>query len=204
MQPLSLKAFNEQLPNALVLDFRLQDLFERSFIPGSLFCGLQAPQPYCLELIEKDRKLLLICPLNQEQDCITLLKNKGFNQVIGYLEGGINTWLQSNSPVDMIISITPEEFLADLPFLTETEHVLDIRTPEEHKEAALPNATLLPLSQITDLCHTLNTEHTYYIYCSGGYRSMIAASILRKRGFFALKNIYGGYARIVAEQKTKV
>ena len=133
-----------------------------------------------------------------------MLLDLGFSQLTGVLDGGIESWKKSKLLTDIIISITPEELLIDLNFMNEHEQVLDVRKPTEQDKGKVEQAIAFSLENIYEQIHELNPEFTYYLYCSGGYRSMIAASILKSLGYHKIKNIYGGYTRIAKENEKRV
>lgn len=198
-------AFSNALPNNLVLDIRVPDIFELGFIPGSINIGLNGMYEYWLEhLVQKDRSILLITSAGKEIEGARLLLDLGYSQITGVLSGGIEAWRRAKFQTDIIISITPEELLIDLNFMNEHEWVLDVRTKKEQDKGRVEQAIGFPLENIYEKVHELNPEHTYYLYCSGGYRSMIAASVLKSIGFNKIKNIYGGYTRIAKENEKRV
>lgn len=198
---LTLKDFEKEKQNALILDLRIPDIFERGFVPKSLNIGLNGDYSLWLEnLVEKDRKLILVCPDNREKECFETLEKMGYSNIYGWLKGGFETWKNADKRIDMVISITPEEMWMDLGFLNENEIVIDLRTQEERKDGFLEKSESVPLDIIAEAVQNLDAKNTYYLYCSGGYRSMIAASFLKLVGFPLVKNVYGGYTRIKAEK----
>jgi len=199
---LSLKDFEKEKQNALILDLRIPDIFERGFIPKSLNIGTNGDYvTWIQELVEKDRKLLLVCPENKEKELFETLEKLGYSNICGWLKGGFETWKNADKRIDMVISITPEEMWMDLGFLNENEIVIDLRTEEERKEGFLDKSESVPLEKIAEAIQNLDAKNTYYLYCSGGYRSMIGASFLKLTGIPLVKNVYGGYIRIKAEKK---
>lgn len=201
MKLLTPAKFNSLLSEALIIDTRIPDLFERSFIPNSINIGSNGSQQEWLsKLVETDRKILLVTAANKEEETMQQFVNWGFTGLVGVLKGGFEAWQKAKMPIDMVISITPEEFLADLRFLEEREKVIDLRTPEEHKAESIPNTLHIPLDQLPFQLPDLDKNLTYYLFCGGGYRSMIGASLLKKMGFMFIKNVYGGFTRISAEK----
>jgi hydroxyacylglutathione hydrolase len=185
---------------ALIIDFRIPDIFEYGFVPNSINIGINGdPDKWLKALVQADRKIVCIFPEGKESYCENILLDNGFTNVAGFLLGGFKTWEKSKNPIDMVISITPEEILLDIKFLKETEKIIDLRTESEIKSGKLPDALFIELQQLSSMLTELDPEHTFYLYCSGGYRSMIAASILKYHGYKWVKNIYGGFTRIQAE-----
>src|SRR5690606_34907720 len=112
-------------------------------------------------------------------------------RIEGYLQGGIQTWKEAGRTIDMVISITPEEFALD--FKHSQMNVLDVRKPGEWDTCHLDGARFISLQDLPNKMDQLSTDETYYVHCAGGYRSMIAASVLKKNGFERIKNVYGGW-----------
>lgn len=192
---------NELRQDTLIVDLRIPDLMERGFIPGSINIGVNGDwQNKIQELIEKDRSLILLCPDTDYPKWYSEITALGYSAIKGILEGGITAWLDAGFSYDMIISITPEEFWMDYGFLRENEKVVDVRTEEEYKAGSLPDALHIPLSNLWEELHQFNPQNTYYLFCSGGYRSIIATSILKMNGIPLVKNVYGGYTRMKIEE----
>lgn len=182
----------------LVLDSRNPDNFELGFIPGSMNIGLNGQYAiWAATLLELDRKMVLVCEPGTEQESATRLARVGFNNIAGHLDGGFESWLNDGKQIDMIISITAEELALD--YNHSEISVLDVRKESEWDNGHLPKAQLLPLDSLMENTDNLDPKVPYYIHCAGGYRSMIAASLLKARGFNLIKNIYGGFAKIKEE-----
>lgn len=174
----------------LVLDSRNPDNFELGFIPGSMNIGLNGQYAiWAATLLELDRKMVLVCEPGTEQESVQIrLARVGFNNIAGHLDGGFESWLNDGKQIDMIISITAEELALD--YNHSEISVLDVRKESEWDNGHLPKAQLLPLDSLMENTDNLNPKVPYYIHCAGGYRSMIAASLLKARGFNLIKNIY--------------
>ena len=140
------------------------------------------------------QEILLVTEAGQEEEAILRLARVGYDNVIGYLDGGIETWVASGQEVDTITSITPDE-LAD-KMAEEKVLVIDVRRPGEFSAEHIDGAKSLPLDYISELMAEFPKEQTMYIHCAGGYRSMIASSILKSRGFDNLVDVAGGFAAI--------
>ncbi len=182
--------------DALVLDVRAPQAFATGFIPGSVNIGLDGQFAPWIGTLNPDLKqpLILVCEQGREEEAVTRLARVGFDNTVGYLEGGIDAWKKSGKEVDTIKSITAEDF--EKNYYSGEIEILDVRKVGEYESAHLVNGTLRPLDQINEWTDTIDKNKTYHIYCGGGYRSMIAASILRKRGFNHLIDIQGGYGAI--------
>jgi hydroxyacylglutathione hydrolase len=199
LQPLSPQAF-EDIANqtgALVLDTRDPQQFAKAFVPNSINIGLNGQfAPWVGALItDLKQEILLVTDAGKAEETITRLARVGYDNTIGYLAGGIEAWKNAGKDTDNITSITATEFeqaVNDQPSL----HALDVRKPGEYEAEHLENTLTRPLDYINDWTPELKPQETYYIHCAGGYRSMIAASILKARGIANVIDIAGGYGAI--------
>ena len=183
--------------NALVLDTRDPQEFAKAFVPNSINIGLNGQfAPWVGALItDLKQEILLVTEEGKAEETITRLARVGYDNTIGYLAGGINAWQNAGKETDNIISITASEFekvVNDQPSL----NALDVRKPGEYEAEHLENTLTRPLDYINDWTPELKPQETYYIHCAGGYRSMIAASILKARGVANVIDIAGGYGAI--------
>jgi hydroxyacylglutathione hydrolase len=146
-------------------------------------------------VIEKiDTPMIVVTPEGREEETIKRLARVGYDNVMGFLNGGFEAWAEAGKPVDALKSITPEEFENHY---TENEiHVVDVRKPSEYEGAHVTNSELYPLDFILENLNKLNKSDLHYVHCAGGYRSMIAASILRKQGYKDLIDVQGGFGKI--------
>ncbi len=175
---------------ALILDVRHQVDFVKGFIPNSIFIGLNGGfAPWVGALIpDLSTPILLVCPEGKEEEAVTRLARVGFDHTLGYLKGGIESWVAAGKDMDTVHSIDVPTFQGifnenpDVP-------VLDVRKPGEHDSQHIVNAQNFPLDFINDNMSEINKETAYYIHCAGGYRSTIAASILKTRGYHNLINV---------------
>lgn len=184
---------------ALILDTRDPQVFAKGFIPKSINIGLNGQfAPWVGALItDLKQELLLVTDEGKEQEAITRLARVGYDNTIGYLAGGIAAWQNAGKEVDQIESISAEAF--ETVFHTnEIVNALDVRKPGEYDSEHLELTLARPLDYINDWTSELNPDQTYYIHCAGGYRSMIAASILKARGINDVIDIAGGYGAIKA------
>ncbi len=179
---------------ALILDVRDPQLFAQGFIPSAINIGLGGQfAPWVGSLItDLDQPILLVAEAGREQEAITRLSRVGYDHAIGYLEGGLKAWSATGRDIDTIVSIPATE-LASIAAVDLDVSVLDVRKPGEYQPEHLEISLSRPLDYINDWTNELNPGETYYIHCAGGYRSMIAASILKARGIDKVVNITGGY-----------
>ena len=186
--------------DALILDVRHQDEFVKGYVPQSVFIGLDGGfAPWVGTLIgDVNQPLLIIAPEEREEETITRLSRVGFDQTIGYLDGGFNSWKKSGKEYDMITQVNAE----NLKKLAEEENmmVFDVRKENEFISGHMETAQNTPLDCLNDYLSHYPKNHSFYIHCAGGYRSVIAASILKKRGFINLIDIKGGYKAIKETQ----
>jgi rhodanese-related sulfurtransferase len=181
--------------DAIILDVRSQDEFAKGHIPQSIFIGLDGGfAPWAGAVIANvDQPLLLVTPQGREREAITRLSRVGFDHTLGTLKGGFDTWKNSGKETDQVKSITAEEFKNSISEKTE---IFDIRKPDEFSSERIPQALSTPLDFINEHLNKFPKQKEFYIYCAGGYRSMIAASILKRRGIHNLLNVELGFKAI--------
>ena len=198
--PLSVSEFESLTAdtNTLVLDVRTQKDFIESHIPGSLFIGLNGEfAPWVGALISNIKHpMALVVPEGKSEEAITRLARVGYDSAIGYLKGGMEAWIAAGKTSDQLTSISSSEF--EQRTKKEVLSVLDVRKEGEYDAMHLKLDGLqhLSLDQINHRLDQIDTKKTYYIHCAGGYRSVIAASILKANGFHNVINISGGFAAI--------
>ncbi len=192
LNPLSADAFRTAAEPAdvLILDVRHETEFTTAHIPGSIFIGLNGTfAPWVGSVLEDvNRKLLLVTPVGKEQEAITRLARVGFDGVIGYLDGGFDSWQAAGFETDFIENISPEAFAE---VLSEETTVVDARKPSEYQSGHVNNALNLPLDSINSAIHAF-PKSKFYVHCAGGYRSVIAASVLKKNGNHHAVNVLLG------------
>ncbi len=180
---------------ALVLDVRHEDDFVKEHIPNSIFIGIDgAFAPWVGALItDLKQPILLVTPKGREEETVTRLSRVGYDNTLGYLKGGFGSWKESGKDIDVLDSISPDDFVHKTN--TNDLNILDVRKSGEHQSMYLnlKGVKNFPLDFINDNLHIIDKTKTYYIHCAGGYRSVIAASILKARGFYNLVNIEGGF-----------
>ena len=179
---------------AVVLDVRHQDEFAKGHIPKSIFIGIDGGfAPWVGALIgDVTHPILIVAHEGREEETIIRLARVGFDNTIGYLEGGISAWTQAQKEIDTVENVDVENFKKQL----DTNPIFDVRKPGEFTVGRLQSAQNTPLDFINDHLQEFPKEDTFYIHCAGGYRSMIAASILKSRGYHNLINVEGGFGAI--------
>jgi glyoxylase-like metal-dependent hydrolase (beta-lactamase superfamily II)/rhodanese-related sulfurtransferase len=191
--------FEEVVNNegALILDTRNEQVFKDAFVPNSIFIGLDGSfAPWVGALIpDLQQPIVIVVDEGREEETITRLARVGYDNTLGYLKGGVKAWEAAGKEVDSIESISPEEFAARLKNIDGT--VLDVRKPTEYLSERLTDAISYPLDYINKNMAKVNKEDKYYLHCAGGYRSMIAASILKSRGYEDVVDVAGGFKKIV-------
>lgn len=185
--------------HALLLDTRSDSDFSKGFIPNAINIGLKGSFAPWVGAMIKDVKqpLLLITDQGAEEETITRLARVGFDNVIGYLDGGFDAWKDSGKETDSVHRLSPEQFAETY---NDKIKIIDVRKPGEYKTSHIINAVNLPLDDINDWAGNLGNE-PFFIHCAGGYRSMIASGILNSRGIRNFTDIEGGYNKI---KETKI
>ena len=192
---LTAKEVNNMLKEKVtILDVRSVEDFSSSHIPGSIFIGLDGRfAPWVGEILEDvSKKLILIAPEGREKEAIIRLSRVGFDNVIGYLEGGINSWIKNGGNISKVLNESASKFST----IYNDKDILDVRSKNEHKSESLLNSINIPLIDLSKSIDKVSFEKTFYVHCKGGYRSMIAASILLANGISNFSNIPGGYDKI--------
>jgi len=184
---------------AIVLDVRHQNDFVLGHIPRSIFIGIDGGfAPWVGALIgDVNQPILLVAPEGREAEVITRLSRVGFDNTLGFLKGSFSSWVNEGRETDTLRSITAEEFATEKG----NTKVFDVRKVGEFQSTHITNATHTPLSKINDYLSEYQAEDTSYVHCAGGYRSVIAASILKSRGIHNITDVKGGFGAI---KKTNV
>ncbi|MDB5275058.1 MAG: fold metallo-hydrolase [Ferruginibacter sp.] len=204
---LTITAFKNKLKEDVVIaDTRHADIFTEGFIPGSIFIGLEGRfAEWAGSLLPFDKPLLLVTEKGKEEETVVRLARVGFSKIDGYLKGGFDAWQKAGEKVDMIISVEADELAMDIPFDPNLQ-VVDVRKEIEFADGHVKNAINMPLADMTDVALIAGFEENQnlYLHCAGGYRSVIACSILKKQGLHNLRNIIGGWAKIKEENRIKI
>ena len=189
-----------------MLDTRPATEFSQGFIPGSVFIGLEGRfAEWAGSLLPFDKPIVLITPVGMEKETNTRLSRVGFDKMIGYLNGGFETWKNAGERIDLIINVEADELIMDLPHDPNLT-VVDVRRETEFADGHLPDAINLPLSDMIDIAELAQFEdnQNLYVHCAGGYRSVIAASLLKRQGVHNLRNVEGCWAKIKEQEKVKI
>jgi glyoxylase-like metal-dependent hydrolase (beta-lactamase superfamily II)/rhodanese-related sulfurtransferase len=196
--PLSPKAFEAAAneTEAIVLDVRHQSDFIKGHIPRSVFIGIDgnfAPWVGAL-IVDVTQPILLVTPEGREEEVVTRLSRVGFDNVVGYLDGGFEAWKDANMEIDTITSISAEEFAKD--FEDKKDVIFDVRREGEYVAEHVEGAKNTQLDYLNNYLSEFPEDKTFYVHCAGGYRSVIATSILKSRGIHNLVDVAGGYSAI--------
>jgi hydroxyacylglutathione hydrolase len=191
---------NEISKGALVLDTRVSDEFGKGFISGSLNIGLNGSYAiWAGTLIDIERTILIVASAGKEKESILRLARVGFENVKGYLDGGIESWIKAGKKTETIESVEPEKFAALVK--ENNESILDVRRVGEYENGHVKGTEFIPLAELNERAGELNPDTKYMVYCRTGYRSMIAASLLKLKGIRNVINVSKG---IVGINKTNV
>ena len=181
---------------AVILDVRHQDDFAKGHIPRAIFIGIDggfAPWVGAL-IVDVKQPILLVTPEGREEETVTRLSRVGFDQTSGYLQGGFDTWKKAKREYDTVNSITAEVFKSELS--TKKAPIYDVRKEQEYVSEHIEKAFNTPLDSLNTHLGALPKVEPFYVHCAGGYRSMIAASILKSRGIHNLVDVKGGIKAI--------
>ena len=213
LKALSIEEFKQLIKeDAIILDTRHADKFTQGFIPGSIFIGLEGRfAEWAGSLLPFNAPMVLVTEPGQEKETIVRMARVGFDKIKGYLGGGYDSWVAAGEQIDMIIDVEADELMMDIPH-DKNLLVIDVRRPTEYADGHLKDALNLPLSEMTDpaLIADLPTgpngeeEQNLYVHCAGGYRSVIASSLLKRQGLHNLRNIVGGWGKIKEQEKAEI
>lgn len=200
MRALSVAAFKQAMADesVIILDTRNSSEFPNGFVPGSISIGLDGRfAEWAGSLLSFEKSILLVTEAGKEKETIIRLARVGFDKMIGYLDGGFAAWQSAGEPIDLIVEVEADELAMDIPF---DEHLLiaDVRKETEYAGGHLKNAINLPLDNLKDpaaMCDLDDTQNIY-VHCAGGYRSVIAASLIKREGFHNVRNVLGGWNAI--------
>jgi hydroxyacylglutathione hydrolase len=182
--------------DALILDTRKPEAFGKGFIPRSVFIGIDGDFAPWVGTLVRDiqQEILIVADEGREEEVVKRLARVGYDNVLGYLKGGIEAWVTSGRETDEIDSVSAEEF-AEI-YKRDNLIIKDVRKTTEFETGHIKDAENIPLAQISELMTEFDKEEPNYVHCAGGYRSMVAASILKSRGYHNVVNIEGGYGAI--------
>lgn len=177
-----------------VLDVRLRDAFEKAFIPNSFHVGMEGLYALWVgTVVPMGTSLVIVAEAGEEKQAIERLARVGHENIVGYLEGGIDAWKAAGKETDAVRSVDADQFLAEMKA---GKKVLDVRKPGEVQVARVADSINIRLQELESRLDELDKDESYLIHCAGGYRSMIASAVLKRHGFHNITNVYKGYEAI--------
>jgi glyoxylase-like metal-dependent hydrolase (beta-lactamase superfamily II)/rhodanese-related sulfurtransferase len=194
----SLQLMLEKDNHPILVDTRNADQFVDGFIPESVFLGLDGRlAEWAGSLLPYNQDIVLITNIGKEEESLVRLARVGFDNIIGYLDGGFEAWANAGGKIDLIINVEADELAMDIPF-DENLVVMDVRKPSEYTIKHVKDAVNLPLSNLVDPASMAMIEDTdnLYVHCLAGYRSVIAVSMLKRQGIHNVRNVLGGWKAI--------
>lgn len=204
LTPLNVAAFkNKMQQDVTVLDTRNAETFTDGFIPGSIFIGLEGRfAEWAGSILSFTKPMILVTEAGKQEETVVRLARVGFSKIEGYLDGGFDAWQNAGEKVDMIINVEADELAMDLPHDPNLQ-VVDVRRETEFADGHVKNAINTPLNEMTDnaLLASFEDHQNLYVHCGGGYRSVIACSLMKSHGIHNLRNITGGW-QTIKEEKT--
>lgn len=199
LQALSIADFKAAVAKgALILDTRKATEFTEGFIPESISIGLDGRfAEWAGTLLPFNQDLVLVAEEGKEEETLIRLARVGLDAIQGYLKGGFEAWKTADEKIDIIIDVDTEELALDIPHDPKLE-IIDVRKQAEFDAGHIVAANLMPLDTLIDPLHlsVIDTEANLYVHCAGGYRSVIACSLLKRQGFHNLRNVLGGWSAI--------
>jgi glyoxylase-like metal-dependent hydrolase (beta-lactamase superfamily II)/rhodanese-related sulfurtransferase len=204
---LSISEFKKLIKeDAIILDTRRAPVFTHGFVPGSISIGLEGRfAEWAGSLLPFDKELILVTDAGKEKESVIRLARVGFEKIAGCLSGGFDAWKNAGEEIDIIIDVEPDEFAMDLPY-DKNLVVFDVRRPTEFANGHISGAMNIPLVEMIDPGTMANIEETdnVYVHCAGGYRSVIASSLLKRQGIHNFRNVIGGWNKIRNLEKVEI
>ena len=196
MRALSLEEFESTKESALILDTRNHLLFIKGFIPGSLSIGINGSFAVWVGALIQDlnQPIIVIADEGNEEEAVLRLARVGYDNCIGYLDGGFATWENAGKPSDKIESIHSKELQERVK--SDNGIIVDVRKPGEYASEHVEDAVSYPLDYINNHLNDLDKDKANFIHCKSGYRSVIAASILKQNGYNNIVDVAGGFQAI--------
>jgi glyoxylase-like metal-dependent hydrolase (beta-lactamase superfamily II) len=200
MKALSIEDFKKVSAedNVVILDTRVSSIFTHGFVPGSISIGLDGRfAEWAGSILSFNKEILLVTEEGKERETIVRLARVGFDKMIGYLKGGFEAWKAAGETIDLIIDVEADELAMDIPFDPKVK-VLDVRKVPEYADGHIADAVNIPLSDLTDPASMadLDDDQNIYVHCAGGYRSIIACSLIKREGIHNIRNVVGGWSKI--------
>ncbi len=184
--------------SALLLDVRSKEEFVAGFIPNSIFIGLDGSFAPWVGALVRDltQPILIVAPVEREEETVRRLARVGYDHCLGYLKGSFASWQAAGKAIDRLPTIGVDQLSRELP--DRNNMVLDVRRPDEYKASHIAGSQNFPLDFINKNMAEIDRSNSYYLHCRSGYRSTVAGSILKARGFERLINIHGLFEEIEA------
>lgn len=202
-RPLAVSDFSNlaERQDVLLLDTRDAQAFAKEHIPGAVNIGLNGSFAVWVGTLVKDidQKIIFVAEGGREEEVATRLARVGYDQCLGYLQGGISAWKVCGLPTASIESITAAALAGRIK--AQPAELVDVRKQSEYRAQHVANAINAPLDYVDDSAAKLQADKPYYVYCAGGYRSMAFISLLRRKGFNQLVDVAGGF-KAISEVKT--
>ncbi|MDP1842377.1 MAG: MBL fold metallo-hydrolase [Sediminibacterium sp.] len=199
LNALSIEAFKEKTKeHAIILDTRNSNEFTQGFVPGSISIGLDGRfAEWAGGLLPFDQSIILVTESGKEKESIIRLARVGFDKMEGYLEVGYEGWVTAGEKIDLIIDVEADEMAMDIAF-DPNMVIVDVRKETEYADGHVKEAINIPLNDLMDPGSMANMEdqHNIYIHCAGGYRSIIASSLIKRQGIHNIRNVVGGFEKI--------
>ncbi len=200
LTPLSIADFKTKAKEgAIILDTRPAHVFTEGFVPGSVFVGLEGRFAEWLgTILPFDEPIILVTEQGKEEETIVRMARVGYDKVEGYLNGGFEGWQQAGEKIDLIIDVEADELAMDMPHDPNLV-VIDVRKPSEFDAGHIKGAHNVSLATMSDpgvLVEFEEERDNYYVHCAGGYRSVIACSLMKREGVHNIRNILGGWGKL--------
>ncbi len=199
LQPLTINQFKEKLSiDTIILDTRNSNEFSAGFIPDSISIGLDGRfAEWAGSLLPFNLPMILVTEKGKEKESIIRLARVGFDKIEGYLADGFEGWKSAGEKIDLIIDIEADELAMDISF-DPNMVIVDVRKETEYADGHIKEAINIPLSDLSDpgSMTNLDDNHNIYIHCAGGYRSIIASSLIKRQGIHNIRNVVGGFKKI--------
>ena len=199
-KPLSIDDFKKKAAEdkVIILDTRNSNLFTQGFVPGSISIGLDGRfAEWAGSILPFDETFILVTEAGKEKETVVRLARVGFSKIEGVLAGGFEAWQTASEKIDLIIDIDADELAMDIPFDSNLV-IVDVRKEPEFADGHIKQAINIPVLDLIDPASMTNLDdnHNIYVHCAGGYRSVIAASLMKRQGIHNLRNVLGGWGKI--------
>ena len=205
MRSLNVAAFEAAAENmdAVILDTRNPGVFAQGFVPRSINIGIDGQFAPWVGSVVGDVKtpILLVTEAGREEETVTRLTRVGFDNLLGHLSGGFESWKNAEKEFDTVHRISADQFAAEVKVGESV--IVDVRKESEYRAEHVDEAYNKPLDFINDWFMEMHDDEPFYMHCAGGYRSMIAASILKARGIHNFKEVEGGFGAIAKTEVPK-